>query len=225
MAFKRTNFLPKRNFQMRFLIRVFGALAAVVLLLSVAFYVFNYVGIRSAKAEMVRFTQNVLAKSDAEDANDVKVEKNISAFGLANQAKQLQTKFEGVLKGMETNMFYAFVVSLIISLILVGTFFLVLSHRIAGPIYRFEKTVASIEQGDLTVKIFLRDHDELRDLGNHINQMTSSLNQKVHLLQQTIIQLQLDLEKTSVDAEARRLLLERVGTLEALLKQFKIAYH
>jgi len=50
-----------------------------------------------------------------------------------------------------------------------------LSHRIAGPAFRFEKTAEFIANGNLTVKIKLRKNDELHQLAGYFNSMVDRL--------------------------------------------------
>ena len=54
-----------------------------------------------------------------------------------------------------------------------------LSHRIAGPVYRFEKSVRAISSGDLSFQIKLRKTDELKDLADDINKMIGNLRSMV----------------------------------------------
>ena len=56
---------------------------------------------------------------------------------------------------------------------------LFVSHKIAGPLFRFEKDIKAIANGDLTLMIHLRDDDQLRELAEDINAMTVSLNKKI----------------------------------------------
>ncbi|MBI3549028.1 MAG: methyl-accepting chemotaxis protein [Elusimicrobia bacterium] len=63
-----------------------------------------------------------------------------------------------------------------------GIVFLValfLSHRFAGPIYRFEKSAQIVGTGDLTHRVSLRTGDELLELQEEFNRMVSSLQSKV----------------------------------------------
>ena len=52
---------------------------------------------------------------------------------------------------------------------------IVFSHRIAGPLPKIYKALANIGQGNFDVKLTLRQHDELRDLADVINQMAKDL--------------------------------------------------
>ncbi|MBN1383452.1 MAG: HAMP domain-containing protein [Elusimicrobia bacterium] len=54
------------------------------------------------------------------------------------------------------------------------------SHRIAGPIYRLEKTLLNIiSEGDLTKTFCLREKDELKELETAFNTMISNLRLKL----------------------------------------------
>jgi methyl-accepting chemotaxis protein len=54
-----------------------------------------------------------------------------------------------------------------------------ISHRIAGPLYRFEKSLTAIGEGDLTYRFNLRRQDQLSDLANTLNSFTSEFENKV----------------------------------------------
>ena len=52
---------------------------------------------------------------------------------------------------------------------------LYVSHRFAGPIYRFEKSAQTVGGGDLTHRVSLRTGDELMELQEEFNGMVSGL--------------------------------------------------
>lgn len=54
-----------------------------------------------------------------------------------------------------------------------------LPQKIAGPIFRIEKDLEAVRQGDLTVEITLRRGDILRDFAANLNQTILSLRTKV----------------------------------------------
>lgn len=71
----------------------------------------------------------------------------------------------------------------LVVLIIVGlaTVFVVLyiSHKIAGPLFRFEKDLNCIAEGDLRLRIRLREKDQFKDLAESLNRMTRGLNSKL----------------------------------------------
>jgi methyl-accepting chemotaxis protein len=52
---------------------------------------------------------------------------------------------------------------------------LFMSHRIAGPLWRLEQTAKSVGAGDLTLRVKLRDKDQLKGLAEQVNSMIEGL--------------------------------------------------
>jgi methyl-accepting chemotaxis protein len=52
---------------------------------------------------------------------------------------------------------------------------LYVSHRFAGPIYRFERSAQALASGDLTHRVSLRTGDELLELQEEFNEMAANL--------------------------------------------------
>jgi len=67
------------------------------------------------------------------------------------------------------------IVILLIFLIISAILSIFVSHTIAGPMYRFEKTFQAIMNGDLTLRIGLRKGDEFKHLAETINEMVNTL--------------------------------------------------
>ncbi len=217
MAYSRKQYLIKRSFQMRFMSRIFVVIVLIVSILSASFFVVNTVSLKSSRHEIKFFVQKITS------INDEEAEK-LSGAMLIFGVKKMGDGIMNSLDGLQRNMIYAFIGSVVLAMILTGTFFLLLSHRIAGPIYRIEKSIQGMQEGDLTMRIFLRDKDELTELAEQFNQMSATLNQKINLINQTVIQFQIDLEKENIDSEVRMKLIERIAVLEGLIKQFKTTY-
>lgn len=70
------------------------------------------------------------------------------------------------------------VIILICYVILVTIYSLFVSHKFAGPIYRFKQTLNDMANGDLTARVFLRDKDELNDMRESLNKAVK----KIHTL-------------------------------------------
>lgn len=55
----------------------------------------------------------------------------------------------------------------------------VISHRMAGPIFKFEKSCATVAEGDLTHRVYLRKGDQLTELQDQFNNMMGAVNETV----------------------------------------------
>ena len=73
-----------------------------------------------------------------------------------------------------TNLITLGVVSLIMIFVT-----LYISHKIAGPMFRFEKEIQIIAQGDLSNMIVLRKKDQVKEMADSLDQMRKSLHQKI----------------------------------------------
>ena len=63
---------------------------------------------------------------------------------------------------------------------LAGTITLsLLSHRLAGPLFRFQATLDELSTGNLTLRSNLRDKDQFKGLADRINALSAVLDGKV----------------------------------------------
>ena len=88
----------------------------------------------------------------------------------------------------------------IVSLISGTLLALFLPQKIAGPIYRIEQDLKSVDQGDLTTTIRLRHSDTLKDLAVSINQTTSSLRTKILKIKESHAKVESSLASDNRDA-------------------------
>ena len=56
---------------------------------------------------------------------------------------------------------------------------LIFSHFIAGPVYRFERTLEQMRDGNLAVHVRLRKRDEFKEVADLFNQALASLRNRV----------------------------------------------
>ena len=100
--------------------------------------------------------------------------------------------------------------------------FVLLSHRIAGPFYRFEKTLKQVEEGDLTPHVQLRKDDQFVELEEALNRFIDSLNRRIGSLQTDIEDV-----KSLLARKDDPSLLDKVGKkidgIVHQIKHFKVA--
>jgi methyl-accepting chemotaxis protein len=75
-------------------------------------------------------------------------------------------------------------------LLLVGAITLFLSHRVAGPMYHFQKSLIEIAQKNLTVRVHLRKHDEAQLIAESFNQAIGELDQSLAKIKRSIHETQ-----------------------------------
>ena len=102
---------------------------------------------------------------------------------------------------------------------------LYVSHRFAGPIYRFEKSAQTVGSGDLTHRVSLRTGDELLELQEEFNGMISGLQalvQKDRNLARRLSERVDELAKRLPNDAARRELKDLQLELAHLTRSFKV---
>jgi methyl-accepting chemotaxis protein len=70
-------------------------------------------------------------------------------------------------------------IKVLIALTLVWSLSIVLSHYLAGPIYRLESSLKLLKAGDLVHRVHLREKDELKDLASAYNEAIASLQSRI----------------------------------------------
>lgn len=76
---------------------------------------------------------------------------------------------------LAANLLYSGLITIIVISIVTIALTLFASHKIAGPLYRLEKNVEIIGDGDLTLETHLRENDEITSVAEALNKMTLGL--------------------------------------------------
>lgn len=80
---------------------------------------------------------------------------------------------------------------------LAGMFaFILLSHRIAGPLYRFERALEQLREGDLTTTVHLRSGDQLPELQNALNSFIETLARRISIIKTKLEEAQGSIAQT-----------------------------
>ena len=94
-----------------------------------------------------------------------------------------------------------------------------ITHKMAGPVYRFKQTLAEITRGNLDVSIKLREKDDLKDLAEEFNMVISELRGVVtnlrgdyETMSSCINDLENQIKNNQIDNEAGRALIEKIQT-------------
>lgn len=113
-----------------------------------------------------------------------------------------------------------------------GAVSILISHKIAGPLFRMKKTLSQLTEGNLNTSIRLRKWDDLQDLADHINLLTEELRNFVitlrndyDLLSEYILELERQVDSKVISEESGREIIKKVQesrkNIEAVLEKFK----
>ena len=73
----------------------------------------------------------------------------------------------------------AFFYKIAIYILLVIIISAIVSHKMAGPVYRFEQTCKAVAKGDFSQRVHLRKGDRLTDLQNEFNKMMDVVESRI----------------------------------------------
>jgi methyl-accepting chemotaxis protein len=96
---------------------------------------------------------------------------------------------------------------------------LFISHKIAGPMLRFEEELKRIGKGDLTKKIKLRKKDQFEDMAESLIEMTANLHRKISAIQKKMDKI---LKTASRQKTPAKLIKELDNLNQYINSQFKM---
>jgi len=99
-------------------------------------------------------------------------------------------------------------------LVVIATLFL--THRVAGPVFRFRRSFNEMIEGDLSGRIVLRPKDEGKELGEKINEFNLVLSKKLSLIESANLNIEIfvhQLKKNMKDVDMD------ISSFEPLLNQ------
>jgi methyl-accepting chemotaxis protein len=122
-----------------------------------------------------------------------------------------------VLKGQHRAVALVLAASLLIFVIFVGLMGIIVTHKVAGPIFKMKRQLNQVADGHLRIPDKLRKGDELVDFFNAFHRMVVSLRerqqQEIGLLEECIDKLEGKADDADI-APLRSLLAEMKGSLD-----------
>lgn len=172
---KRRNYFIKSKFQLKYTLSIVAILAIVMIASGVGIY-FGMWGSIIENFSQFKVSQNLeTAKriADYEDARYRKGDYRLSRIFREAELLSVQQRdaLKNALKAVNRSMFPK-VVMLAVIIFIAG---IIISHKIAGPMYRIGKSAEAIRSGDLSVSFRIRKGDEMKEASSALEEMVDSL--------------------------------------------------
>jgi methyl-accepting chemotaxis protein len=114
-------------------------------------------------------------------------------------------------------------ISNVVSMLITGTIalFVVLhaTHKIVGPLYRFEKNCEQIGEGNLDAYVSLRENDQLQSLGSAFTDMVNKLRARNSEQQELVAKINTQVEQLKQDQTMTDQQQGALNELARLIKQ------
>lgn len=186
MKERRRQFLIKKDLQLHYMFTL-TLILLVITLVSLGSLYFGIWGdvleaFSDEKVQSDLLTASRLQQYEEARLAQIPSEDSFSALSFFRQAERLSGRQQEIFKDIldQTHQNLIGKLLLLLGLIAMGTIFL--SHKIAGPLYRFERTLDRLNQGELTVRCHLRKFDEAKSVAQAFNNALESLDQRISQL-------------------------------------------
>lgn len=199
---KRKNYFINSKFQLKYTLSILAILAAVMIASGVGIY-FGMWGSIIENFSQFKVSQNLETAKRIADYEDVRYRKGDYRLNRIFREAELlsiqqQDALKNALEAVNRSLFPKVIV-LAVMIFIAGIF---VSHKIAGPMYRIEKSAGAIRNGDLSVSFRMRKGDEMKEASSALEDMVDSL--------------QADFARIKTAGQA---LDERIGVIESQIKE------
>ena len=174
---RRRHFFINKPLQTRYMVYVTAILFVVTSVIILSLYFGIWGGVLDAFSN-ASIREDLLIATRLTQYEDARLpqDKTPSALTFFKQAEKLSLRQREIFKSIldQTNQKLVTLFVFLLGFIAWGSVFL--SHKIAGPLYRFEATLKQIEKGDLATRVKLRKFDEAQFVADHFNETIENLD-------------------------------------------------
>lgn len=180
---RRRHFLINKPLQFRYMLTIVLTLSVVtsVSLVGLYFGIWGHV-INAFSDDQIQ--NDLLTASRMEQYEEARrptrlMEEPFSSLSLFRQAERLSDRQREIFKEILRASNKGLIGKLIFLLILLAWGTVFLSHKMAGPLFRFERILEDLSGRDLTVRCQLRKFDEAKSVAQAFNRALETLEQDV----------------------------------------------
>ncbi|MFA6321806.1 MAG: HAMP domain-containing protein [Candidatus Omnitrophota bacterium] len=223
--FKRKNYLINKKFQLKYTVLIVTTLLVVMLATGFGLYMGMWGSIieNFSRFKVSQNLENVKRITDYEQARYAKGDYRLEK--IFREAELLSEQDRDALKDALQSVNRSLVPKIIILSILIFIAGIFISHRIAGPMYRIEKSAEAIQRGDLLVNFKIRKGDEMRDAADALEDMVEGLHDDIKKIKAESIALEerinILVERGSIPAEDGKRLKEILSSIDSVILKYK----
>ena len=178
MKERRRKFLINKPHQLRFMVYVTFPLLAICSITMLGLYFGVWGSVLDAFSDD-RIRNDLLLASRLTEYEQARhpVPNEISTLSFFQQAKRLSQRQREIFKDILNETNRKLLPKFLLVLFFIGWGSIYISHKIAGPLYHFDRVLAEIDKGNLRIRVRLRQGDEARFLGERFSQTIEKLDQ------------------------------------------------
>ncbi len=195
---RRRHFFINKPLQLRFMLYVTLPLIVITCVMMFGLYVgiwgsmldaFSNEKLRNDLLTASRLTEYEQARQTVSGNED-------SALSFFKQAEKLSQRQREVFKEILDTSNKTLLPKFFLLLFFIAWGSVFISHKVAGPFYRFDKSLEDIQNGDLRVRIHLRKADEGKTIAKRFNDSVASIDDSFSRVKKIIRENEADPAKT-----------------------------
>ncbi len=169
---KRRKYLIKKRLQLKYASLLMVTLTLVSLFAALVLYfgIWDFVAKEFSElivAQKISTAQRILSYESARYGKPYP-----QADSVMEEAKRLSEHEKEKVKEILKKVNFRLIPRLLLVVFVIGVASIFITHKVAGPLYRFERNVKAISEGDLSVKFNIRHGDDLKELADDLTVMT-----------------------------------------------------
>ena len=190
--FKRKKFFINKRLQMRYMISLLIPMLILIVFIGLVMYYSQYRFLQATTKEMGKDLKNIILTNQMYVENEA--DRNAKSVGEIKEKLSAYVVGEHSFSGSLLKTAYKILfLGLLVVIVELAFLTIFISHKVAGPIYRFSKFAEDIRSGNFASKIYLRQGDELTDVAVDFNKTSDFLcenfKRAVSISDQTIAML------------------------------------
>lgn len=212
--YKRKHFLINKPLQLRYMAYLTVTLITISVVSLLSLYLGIWGGVLDAFSDK-RIRDEMLIASQLTQYDEARTgtsQQSLSSLSLFKQSEKLSERQREVFKEILKKSNRSLLLKLLALFLFIAWGSIYISHKIAGPLYRFSATLDEMAKGNVSLRVHLRKSDEAQVLADHFNEALAFLDTTLSKIKNIVsehdknpeqlgarLKTELDKIKTSVD--------------------------
>ena len=188
---RRRHFFINKSLQLHYMLTFSVVLITVIVVTLISLY-FGIWGEVLGSFSNEKILNDLVTASRLQQYEEARVPPTTSSaeafntLSLFRQAERLSDRQKEIFKEILNRTHHRLIEKLFFLFLCIGFGTIFLSHKIAGPLYRFETVLYQMALGDLSVRCRLRKFDEAKSVSQAFNRTLESLDYKISRLKKIV---------------------------------------
>lgn len=180
-SFSRTHFFIDRKFQGRYMMTFFVPMLILLLFMLFTLY-FASVTIIGTTTRIIKKDIENKISLELQDQTEPSIEQYKSTLNGITEYIRVFSSNKEFKQTILSSLMWVFGIGMVLVMVQIVLLTVFFSHKVAGPVYRFEKVCHNMIAGDYTDEIHLRKGDEMQNLSLLLNEVLLKTRERLSAL-------------------------------------------